>query len=382
MKNREISEYMNEQKLLQMFQDTSELAARKQIQNMQNIVNAYKSSNRLTGNVEFWAWMNRNFSGANGHMFSSNEAMNQYLAQGQEKSSWVYKQLQGKGYEWDWIQKQRTNIKNIFKTYSAGDMSNQAAIDVTEHNLLSGKNTDYQMKAYLSKNNPDLHNTGTEIAVVTNAEKKDVVCRDGYTVESFKTRQEIIDDVESRMNDIEEGIATPNYSVKNVCGAMAKSGLVGCAFGIGSEAIYSYKKWKNSELSNDEYLTEILKSGGDAGTSAALTTGIMIPVSATITELGISSIINLPIAFAVTAAVNKIVAPCFGKGEYKKIIGEAHYYQSLESLYYSFMNSIECASNEYEHFAKKYSEQENKYQRIKEKDNAVNQALKDLYDSI
>ena len=46
------------------------------------------------------------------------------------------------------------------------------------------------------------------------------------------------------------------------------------------------------------------------------------------------------------------------------------------------MQSIENASNEYEHFIGQYIEQEQKYEFIKEKDRVVTAELKKLYDSI
>ncbi len=382
MNKRMVSDSGKEKEMLYMLKDTSDLLAKKQTEQLEMVANVYKSSNQLTNKVEFWDWMNRNFNGTSGGMFSSNEAMNHYLARGQGQENWIYKQIQGKGYEWDWMQKQRADIKNIFKVYNAGEVSNQAAIDVTEYDLLLGDSKSYQMKAYTSSNNPNLHNTGKEITVVTNAEKADIVSNDGYLVESYKSRQEIVNDTDSRMEDIRNRKATPKYNLKNVGGAMAKSGVIGCVVGIGTEALFSYERWKNNELSDEQYLSEVLKSGGEAGTTAALSTGVMIPVSAAITAAGISSIVTVPIAFVVTAGINKVVAPCFGRGEYKRIIGKAQYYQSIESMYKPFMESMERAIYEYENFINEFAKQEKEYCCIQKKDRMVNESLKRLYDSI
>lgn len=373
---------ITENEVMEFFNDTGKLAAKRQVANIQIAADVYKTSKNLAGRVEFWDWMNRNFNGAGGNMFSSNSAMQQYISGGQGKADWVYKQLQGKGYEWDWMQKQRSNISNIFKVYDAGDVSNQAAIDVTEYNVLTGEKKEYQMKAYISKNNPKLHNTGKDVTVVTNAEKVETVRNNGYTVEPYKNRTEIIDDVDERMHEIKSGKATPSYSIKNVGGAMAKSGLIGCAFGVGTEAIMSYRKWKNHELTDDEYLDEILKAGGDSGATAAISTGIMIPISAAITTAGVTSLVSIPIAFAVTAGVNKIIAPCFGRGDYRRILHEAYYYTSMEQCYSSFMDRIEIAANEYTFFVNEMVEQDKTYKQIQKKEKYVDLQLKNLYDSI
>lgn len=372
----------SETELLHMLHDTSELAAKKQIQQMQAVATSYKASTGLANKVEFWDWMNRNFNGNGGHMFASNQAMNAYVSSSSGKADWMYKQLQGKGYEWDWMQKQRSSIYNVFKVYNAGDVSNQAAIDVTEKNILTGVRKDYQMKAYISRNNPDLHNTGKDIAVVTNSEKVDIVRKNGYSAESFKNRQEIMSDVDARLKSIKNGSATPVYTFENVAGTMAQAGMVGCAFGIGTEAVFSYRRWKDHEITDDEYLDEILRSGGEAGTTAAVSTGIMIPISSSIAAAGVSSVVTIPVAFAITAGVDKIIAPVFCRGEYGKILAKAHYYQSIEQMYTGFLQSVSTASNEYENFASSYAAQDEHYQRIQNKDKLVTKALKDLYDSI
>ena len=256
---------ISESEICSMLQDTAQFIADDKVSKFGSAVAAYRTSNAIAENVGFWDWMNQNYSGANGRMFTSNTAMRNYVSSGQGKADWMYKQLQGKGYEWDWMHKQRHDIKKIFNCYDAGTVSNQPGFDVAQKNILSGQETKYQMKAYISKKNPDLHNTDTGIEVVTNAEKVDVVRQSGYQVEEFKNREQIIRDTDKRMGQIEKGNATPRFGLKNVGGAMAKAGAVGCIVGAGTETVVSYRRWKEGGLSNREYVLEILKAGGDAG---------------------------------------------------------------------------------------------------------------------
>ena len=228
---------ITEKEIAEMFDDTSKILSNRKAQELNAAAIAYKQSASTVSNVEFWDWMNQNYSGANGQMFSSNQAMKEYISQGQGKADWMFKQLQGKGYEWDWMQKQRGSVSKVFKRYNAGDVCNQPGFDVEELDVITGKVNQYQMKAYTSKNNPDLHNTDTSIKVVTNAEKVEVVERNGYSVESFKNREEILSDTNKRMKQIENGSATPTYSLKNIGGTMAKAGAIGCVVGMGVESI-------------------------------------------------------------------------------------------------------------------------------------------------
>lgn len=372
---------ISENDIMQMLDDTSQLIAKHNINQLSSTAIAAQGSNSLSNNVEFWKWMGRNY-GKSG-IFKSNISMQQYIAKGINNEEWMIKQLQGKGYEWDWMIAQRESIDKIFNTYDAGDVANRAASDVTERNILNGKITDYQMKAYTGKSNPHLKNTPNDMTVVTNVEKVDAVKASGYeSVEEFQAIKSIKKSTNERLEQIKNGKVHTSYNFKNVAGTMAKAGIVGCMIGIGSESVISYNSWKQGELTDKDYLMEILKSGGDAGVTSGLTAGIMIPVSATITAAGASTVITIPIAFIVGGAVNKVVAPCFGRGDYKKILSKAKYYQNLENVYDDLINSMEYASAQYYDFVSHTSRQNEIHQDLKRFDTEINKQLKDLYDSI
>ena len=372
---------LKEEEVLKMIDDTSKLVAKKNINILAQGAVAAQSSNALANKVEFWKWMDRNYAGSG--IFSSNNSMQEYISQGAGKEEWVVKQLQGKGYEWDWMAQQRNNIKNLFNRYDAGDVANRAASDVTEMNIFTGKSTEYQMKAYTGKLNPHLKNTPTDMTVVTNAEKVSVVQKNGYeSVESYQDNQLIKKSTDSRLEEIKNGSAEPVYNFKNVGGTMAKAGLVGCVIGMGTEAVFSYKAWKKGQISDEEYLKEVLKAGGDAGVTAGITSGIMIPVTAAITAAGVSTVVTIPIAIVVGGIVNKVVAPCFGRGEYRKILSQAKYYQNLENVYDNLLISMENASNQYYNFVSSMKNQHKVNNLMKEKSLELNIELKKLYDKI
>lgn len=372
---------LKEEEVLKMIDDTSKLVAKKNINILAQGAVAAQSSNALANKVEFWEWMDRNYAGSG--IFSSNNSMQEYISQGAGKEEWVVKQLQGKGYEWDWMAQQRNNIKNLFNRYDAGDVANRAASDVTEMNIFTGKSTEYQMKAYTGKSNPHLKNTPTDMTVVTNAEKVSVVQKNGYeSVESYQDNQLIKKSTDSRLEEIKNGSAEPVYNFKNVGETMAKAGLVGCVIGMGTEAVFSYKAWKKGQISDEEYLKEVLKAGGDAGVTAGITSGIMIPVTAAITAAGVSTVVTIPIAIVVGGIVNKVVAPCFGRGEYRKILSQAKYYQNLENVYDNLVISMENASNQYYNFVSSMKNQHKVNNLMKEKSLELNIELKKLYDKI
>ena len=381
MDQRRELEACSEAELACMFRDTGRLAAEHSAAGLSSAVPAAVGSNALADNVEFWKWMGRNYQTSG--IFSSPEALQNYIAKGTGKAEWVSKQLQGKGYEWDWMRTQRVTPGNMLNTYDAGDVANRAASDVTERNILTGKTAEYQMKAYTSKKNPDLHSTPKDMTVVTNAEKAEIVRGNGYQdVQEFEDAQTIRRATDRRMEQARTGRAQTAYTFQNVAGTMARAGLVGCVVGMGAEAVSSYRAWKQGALTDEAYLREILKAGGDAGVTAGVTAGLMIPVSAAVTAAGASTLLTIPVAFVLSPAVNKIVAPCFGRGEFARLLSQAQYYQNLEAAYGHMLASMQYAGEEFYGFVCSLAEQKQTYRALHSQSRAADAGLERLLESI
>lgn len=348
---------LDEADYIEYISDTAKWAHEAHIQHLSTAVCAARQADKLTNTVEFWKWMQRNY--AKSGIFDSPQAMQEYMSKGAGKIEWMKKQLQGKGYEWDWMQNQRKNIKNLFNKFDAGDVANRAASDVTKTNLLTGKTTEYQMKAYTSKTNPDLHNTPKDMTVVTNAEKYEVVKGNGYDhVESFQDSNTINKQVDKRMKQIEKGQATPYYTLKNVGFTMAKAGAVGVVVSASIEGFARWKDVKSGAISKEEYLLEIAKSAGEGGTIGAATAGIMIPISSALTTAGLASMpITIPVSIIVSGAMGKVIAPIFGRGDYRKILGEAKYYKSLMDMNTDLINALVLTTQQFETFMIQYQDQ-------------------------
>ena len=348
---------LDESEYVEYLSDTVKLAHEAHIQHLSTAVGAARQADKLTDIVEFWKWMQRNYDKSG--IFDSPQAMKEYMSKGAGKVEWMRKQLQGKGFEWDWMQNQRNNIKNLFNKFDAGDVANRAASDVTKTNLFTGKITEYQMKAYTSKTNPDLHNTPKDMTVVTNAEKVEVVKGNGYeNVESFQDTNTINKQVDKRIKQIENGQATPYYTLKNVGFTMAKAGAIGVVVSASIEGFSRWKDVKSGTISKEEYLLEIAKSAGEGGAIGAATAGIMIPISSVLTTAGLASMpITIPVSIIVGGALSKIIAPIFGRGDYKKILGEAKYYQSLMDMNIDLINALEITTQQFEAFIIEYQNQ-------------------------
>lgn len=367
---------MLENDYLNMINDTSKLLAQEKATNLGTAATAFQKSDNLVNNVEFWKWMGANYP----KDLNSTQLIQQAA---KEKSRWLLTQLQGKGYEWDYMVSQRNNPLKILSKFDAGDCPTQPGIDITETNLLdSSVKATYQNKAYLSTNNPNLHNTPKDAVVVTNNEKVAYAKKQGYKVNEFMDSEEIQSVRDERFKQAIKGKVSTKYNWKNVMNTSLKAGAISAVIGITVESLVSYRAWKNGEMTTDDYIKEILKAGGDAGITGGATAALMIPVKSAITTAGASTIIGIPIAIVLSSAVNKVVAPCFSRGEYKKILNEAKYYQSIENFYDDFLFTIETSADMFSSYVNQMIVQENKFNQIKKESENIDRSLENLYNSI
>ena len=146
-----------------------------------------------------------------------------------------------------------------------------------------------------------------------------------------------------------------NYTIGNISTLLGKTYAIGAAVGAGIEALTQYKRYKNGELSGIEYLKSIATAGGHVGTTAAVTAGIMIPVQAAIKAAGVGlfnavPLITIPIGFAVSMGVDKIVAPLFKRGDYAVQLASAKFYSDMNIFYADLVKEAEKSGEAYRHF--------------------------------
>ena len=164
--------------------------------------------------------------------------------------------------------------------------------------------------------------------------------------------------------------------------ASVKAGIVGAAIGITTETIASYREWKDGNLTDDEYFREVMKAGGEAGTTAGITSATLVPVQAAITAAGASTLLTIPVAFVFSSAISSVIAPCFGRGKYRKILNEARYYQTLENVYDDFIRIVEDSSKQYDEYIANMKRQQVRYEQISNLSRKINENLESIYKSI
>ena len=346
---------ITEKDVFDCISETSQMMAERQAAQMGNVLVAAKQADVLANNVEFWKWIGQNYKCLGSPESIQAAAMN--------NPQWLQRTvLQGKGYEWDFMTAQRNSFDKLFSRFDAGTSATQVGYDVTETNIFTGNTTaTYQNKAYTSSTSPHLDNTSKDTIVVTNKEQIANVKKQGYETLEFQDNQTIQKQTNKRMEQAKSGNATGQYTLKNVGATMAKAGVLGAIIGAGTETIISFKRMKNGEITPKQYLTEIGKSGLQGGITGAAASGIMIPVQAAITAAGASTLIGIPVAIVVSAALDKIIAPAFGRGDYAKYLAQAKFYKSITDMNVPLIDELDMASHQFESFMSEIAAQREEF---------------------
>lgn len=163
---------------------------------------------------------------------------------------------------------------------------------------------------------------------------------------------------------------------KNTAVQMGKCAIIGAAITVGTELISRYKDFKEGRISSKEYMSEIGKALGDGAVTGGVTAGLMVPVTFGIKAVGgvalaTNPLITIPVTFILGTAVNKIVAPAFGRGEYRKILAEAKYYQNLMNMNNDLIVALSLTAQQFESFMIEYQNQLEVF-------NQLNEVNKDL----
>ena len=158
---------------------------------------------------------------------------------------------------------------------------------------------------------------------------------------------------------------------KGAAAEAAKGAVIGSVITASVEAISLYKEYKAGKITGKEYLKEVAKAGGDGAVTGGVTAGLMVPITFGITAVAGAAVascplITVPIAFVVGTAVNKIVAPMFGRGDYKKLLGEARYYQNLMQMNTDLAQSLQNAAVQFEAFVADYTDQLRLHEQLRE----------------
>ena len=339
---------IDKKEIREFLSDTSRLLSKASVAvGSNNIAAAYAE------NVEFWQWIQRNFEGMD---LSSSESI---AAEFLEKEGFQT-QIAGKLYEWDWVNSERGQISNLLSRFELPDNPSAPGIDVTEKTLFGGT-YEYQLKSYTSGTPEIADTTPRSATVITNSENVIGVRKQGYNAEAFMNEDSISDSREELEELVQDGGATPNYEFGDIAETIGQGALLGVALGLGTEALISYRAYKNGDINSQEYLHKVLKAGAESGITAGTTAGVMIPINVMLSSAGITSLVTIPIAFLIHHTIAAPISAAFGKGEYRSVLQEAKIYDSTSDMMSDFGKMAYASASRFKSFVTKSNESDKEF---------------------
>lgn len=373
----------NDAYIIDFINETTQLIADEKCKSIAEGINSYSNSLSTVNEVEFWKWMNSNYKKSG--FFHNSQSIADYISRSENNANWMKQQLQGKGYEWDWMIQEQSKIKNITNSFDAGIDPTQAGIDVTKKNILTKKTSTFQHKSYLNDakvNSHVLKNTPNDAVVITQKENVSSALDSGYSSESFQSKSKSSKILDKRFNKASNGLTKTSYNIKTVSHVLGKAAFTGIIIGATTESILSYNKYKSGHISKSEYLRQIKLSSLNSATTSAITSGLMIPIHSTVISAGLSIPITIPIAIGLSFGVDKIVAPFFGRGQYIKDLNEMNYYKDIGNAYINFIIECEKSFKHFNSYIDRIKLKEFEYSQIKKSNIDLNIDLRNILNRI
>lgn len=191
---------------------------------------------------------------------------------------------------------------------------------------------------------------------------------------SLKATQNELSNTLNTAPEIEAVATSGTNIVQSSVSAVGQAGVAGIVIGITTETLISYEAYKGGHITKEEYLTEVAKAGCEGGLTAAATAGIMVPVTAALSTTGlVAAPVTIPVSIILSAGINKIIAPMFGRGDYKKILGEARYYQNLMDMQNDLVSAIEMAEKQFVLLIDEYQKQSEEHEMLNQANNYLSQ---------
>lgn len=326
--------YTNES-FVKFIHETAELAATDKAKNIAQGLNGYVNSQQLVNGIEFWNWMEQNYHTSG--IFSSAESIKSYINSSPGKAEWLQRQLQGKGFEWDWVTRENAKIGNLFKKFDLGTDSTQAGFDVILKNMLTGSKEYFQHKSSLppGRANLNLKNCPEDAIVVTQKDNINSVKLQNKGKVGFQSKKQSQKSLDDRFKKARSGKVSLSPTLTEVAKVAGKAAMMGAVIGAGIEAYTSWEAYNSNKITGKEYSKEIVKSAAHAGIVGGGTAAIAVYVNTAIASAtgGTSIFVTIPVTIIIASSLDYLVAPMFGKGKYLEHLNDMRLYKSVGDAY-------------------------------------------------
>lgn len=300
----------------------------------------YSDGIQYVDNSMFWDWITNSYK--NSQFLSSAESMQQFVNAHPNQMQGITSLLQGKGFEWDVFREYHPSLININKLPLD---ANARIADVSTFNPFDGLTQDIQVKTSLSnpsslvKSMLNKYPESTKFAV--NQSVYDEAIKQGIPNDRFIKvipDEKLKNITNDRIEDAMRGNAEIGISLNGVLKEVGKGAVIGTVLYIGVSALTNYHRYRNGEMSSEEFKTRLLKDGAKGGLMGGSMAGINVGVQWSMIQLGLaaSNPIAIPVLIVVSYGLKKILDPIFKDGSYSDSMENIQYYNQLGNGWLNF----------------------------------------------
>lgn len=280
----------------------------------------FRDGVEYTDRVGFWQWIKNNHPGMD---LDSAKAI-------KEVAGNLEKTIQGKPYEWDWVNHYRDNPLNVGKVVNLSE-DKTAPIDAVIKNLFTGQEVSVQLKAPTTassisnalaeiKEKPaDLHIGPKEM--VDKAKEMGFP----YELREFQNGENIKQSLNERIEEAKSGEAVPGLDLNGVMSQIGEGALIGAVVYAGVSALSHFRAYKRGEISGKEYAKLVGKNSVKGTIMGGGLAFINIPVQLSATAIGVGMPVTIPVMIVCAYGLRKIIEPIFKEGRYAEIVKNMSY---------------------------------------------------------
>lgn len=291
----------------------------------------------------FWQWMTKNYPGVAARPGG-------WAAWLQAKPKFAGTLLAGKVQEWDWVRDFKNKPVNVASLahVSPDPISRH---DATVRRVFTGSVEKVESKFAASR--------ASAASAVENARRKPGIGRLVGTpdvvdearargldkqveLERYRSAKQGKDAATARARSAPHGPG-PGVTLAGTLRQVGRGAVIGAAVSITASTIAQYRAWRRGQISSDEFRRQVLHDGAKGGTKGAILGGINVGVQTAAVAVGVGAPITIPVMIVFSLAVDKLVDPAFGDGEYRRVLERLEYNTDLAALGDAFARSCQDA---------------------------------------
>lgn len=302
------------------------------------------SGARFVDSRLYWQWMAESYPG----VMERYGSWRAYIEAHPSSSITLFK---GKTFEWDWVRAARDQPSNILKSVKLS-AENNARIDAVEKTLFGGDAVGVEIKYASSpasarssvRNALEKPGMGKLVGTPEIVDEANRRASDhSLVVEEFTDSATGESAAKQRMEQARAGQTVAGINARAVVGQAARGALVGGIVCAGGSAIVNFRAWKRGQITGEEFGRSVAHESAKGAVKGTIIGGANVGVQVGAAALGVGVPVTIPVMICSSFAVDKIVNPDFGDGEYRKILEKLEFSSQLARLHVGFAISCEGA---------------------------------------